>query len=174
MVERSLSMREVAGSMPASSTFSSIDSSLFLFVTFVHFFKGTLCSFGIRGERSALTDFFMPKQTKQSLWFHKWINKRTINDNLISYCVTLFLCGRPCRIFSFKQCCGTFFSSENSLLIQLWKKLLFLCLPLWYCNHRGVVIARENDLERDERDWLMWAYFGLTLVRRQAIGSQGD
>ena len=40
-------------------------------------------------------------------------------DNTISNYFSLFICGGPCH----QHCSGTLFSSENSLCIQLWKKL---------------------------------------------------
>ena len=57
-----------------------------------------------------------------------WINKLTSKDNTISYCFTLFTCGGPCRLSSFKQCSGD--------LIFLWELLVysleFVLLPHWY------------------------------------------
>ena len=37
----------------------------------------------------------------------------------VSFCCTLFICGGPCHLSSFKPCSGTLFSSESSLFIQL-------------------------------------------------------
>ena len=35
------------------------------------------------------------------------------------YRFAVFLFGGPCHLYSFKQCAGTLFSSENSLFVHL-------------------------------------------------------
>ena len=64
--------------------------------------------------------FIEPDETS-SPYFHDWINKLILKDNTVSYCFTLFICGRPCHLSSFRQYSWTLFSSENSLFIQLCK-----------------------------------------------------
>ena len=46
-------------------------------------------------------------------------------ENTTSCCLTLFIYGGPCHLYSFKQCCGTLFSSENRLFINWWEKSLY-------------------------------------------------
>ena len=46
-----------------------------------------------------------------------WINKLTFKDNTISYRFTLFICGGPRHLSSFKQCPGD--------LIFLWEQLVY-------------------------------------------------
>ena len=66
----------------------------------------------------------MPKQTKwtNSIFFPRWCKMNKQMANNFSYCFTLFRFGGPCHLFSFKQCSGTLFSSENSLCTHLWQK----------------------------------------------------
>ena len=100
-------------------------------------FKGALCCFWeeilIRREVSSTPDLFMPKQTKQTPFFHDWINKVTLNDNTLSFCFTLFICGGPCHLVS-NSVLGTLFSSDNSLFIQLSKIEIFLSLYHYLIN----------------------------------------
>ena len=53
---------------------------------------------------------FLPnKLNKQSLLFSRLnkLNKQTeLKDNTISYCFSLYICGGPCHLSSFKQCSG--------------------------------------------------------------------
>ena len=81
--------------------------------------KGVLCSFGeeisIRREKIFI-DWFWNKLNKQTLFCFRdwinWLNKLTLKDNTISDWSTLFRCGGPCHLSSFKQCSG--------YLIFLW------------------------------------------------------
>ena len=41
------------------------------------------------------------------------------------YCFTLFICGGPCHLSSYKQCSGTLSSAEISLYYSLVEKSLF-------------------------------------------------
>ena len=44
---------------------------------------------------------------KQTLSFHdwiSWINKLTLKDKTVSYCLTLLISGRPCHLSSINQC----------------------------------------------------------------------
>ena len=59
-------------------------------------FKGALCSF------QRWTRYALDKLNKQTLCFHDRINKPTLKDNTIPF--TLFICGGPCHLSSFKQC----------------------------------------------------------------------
>ena len=87
--------------------------------------RDVLCHFGkdilIRRKRSSSTFFFF-------FCLNKLNNQIDLKDNKTSNCLTLFICGGPCHLSSFKQCSGTLFSSENSLFIQLWGKQTFLSL----------------------------------------------
>ena len=69
-------------------------------------FKGALFHFGedvlTRRERSILTDFIFYAKTNE-------INKLTLKDNTVSYCFTLFTCGGPCHLSSFKTVFWTLF-----------------------------------------------------------------
>ena len=48
----------------------------------------------------------MIKIKSKSPSLHNWINKLTLKDNTISYSFTLFICGGPCHLSSFKQLCA--------------------------------------------------------------------
>ena len=60
-------------------------------------------NFRIRNQKSK-TDSFILCINKLSL--SSRLNKLILNDNTLSYCFTLFICGGPCHPSSFKQCSG--------------------------------------------------------------------
>ena len=78
------------------------------------------------------------KLNKLSLF--SWLNEQTNlkrHTNTISYCFTLFICGGPCHLSSFKHCCVD--------LLFLWEQLVYsviekiniceLVLPPWIICH---------------------------------------
>ena len=70
-------------------------------------------------------------ESTNCLCLHDWINRNKetdLKEQHDVYCFTLFLCGGPCHLSSFKQCSGALFSSENSSFINLWKQYIFLSL----------------------------------------------
>ena len=77
--------------------------------------------------------FLMPKQTMytNSLCFHDWINwiyKLILKDNTVSYCFTLFTCGRPCHLSSFKQCSAEY---GNNIYVCVITSLTVQILQFW-------------------------------------------
>ena len=77
--------------------------------------------------------FFYLIKLNYQLYLFSWLNKQTdLRGQHNLYCLTLFMCGRPCHLSSFKQCSGTLFSPENSLLIHWWNNICIITsLPLW-------------------------------------------
>ena len=75
-------------------------------------FKGAPCCLWGRHFKSEEKAFHglilllcLDKQTL--ICFLDWINKPTLRkDNTVSCCLTLFTCGGPCHLSSFKQCSG--------------------------------------------------------------------
>ena len=65
--------------------------------------------------------FCLIRLNEQTLCFHdrinKWANKLTLKDKRVSNCFTLFICGGPCHLLSFKQYSGD--------LISLWEQLVY-------------------------------------------------
>ena len=78
--------------------------------------KGAVCSFGeeilIRGERSSLAGFDMLKKSQ--------LIKQTDLKRATQYCFTLLYF--YATFLASNRVLWTVFSSENSLLIQIWKK----------------------------------------------------
>ena len=74
--------------------------------------KGAQCRFG---EEIWCLD-------KPSLfsWLNK-LNRQTLKENTISYCLTLFICGGPCHLFSFKHLSFL----REQLLYSLMERLIF-------------------------------------------------
>ena len=57
-----------------------------------------------------------------SLCCHDWINKLTFKHNNISHCLTLFICGGPRHLSSFKQYSGPYFPLTPACLLTHWTK----------------------------------------------------
>ena len=76
-------------------------------------------------------------------WLSKQ-NKQTDLKGRLSLCwVTLFTCGGPCHLSSFKQCSGTLFSSESSWFILWWNK--YTCLSLC-CDKWRLAVDTSDDV----------------------------
>ena len=86
----------------------------------VHSVVEILAEIIIRRQKFFFNFLFHTKQTNY-LCFHDWLNKLTLKDNTISYCITLFTCvSDPATLLASNSVPGTLFSSENGLFVQLW------------------------------------------------------
>ena len=97
----------------------------------------------IKDDKGALRCFFVIGRGKSFLFalcLHKLNkvmtekkkkHKLTIKDNTTSYCSTLFTCGGPCHLSSFKQCSIPY--------VFLWEQLL-------YCYLINIVIIKILSL----------------------------
>ena len=93
----------------------------------------------------------MHKQTTETHFVYchdriNLINILTLKNNTTSYCFTLFICGRSCHLWSFKQCSGLYFILRAPCLFQLWRKWLLLCLCYYYyiINTVNIIILSLN------------------------------
>ena len=88
-------------------------------------FKGALCSSG--GSPPTFFFFFkcLNKINEPLFAFMSWINrvnKLALKDKTFWYCLTLFICGGPSHLSSFKQC------SVDFLWEQLVYKYVWVCI----------------------------------------------
>ena len=73
-----------------------------------------------------------------SLCCHDWIDKLTFKHNNISHCLTLFICGRPRHLSSFKQ-----------LIYSLMEKCIFLILFYELINIVNIKILSFDLLQKN-------------------------
>ena len=60
---------------------------------------------------------------KQTLCFHDWINKLTLQDNIISFCFYfVYMWQTPPPFLDSNSALVTLFSPENSSFLQRWKR----------------------------------------------------
>ena len=91
-------------------------------------------------------DFFFTSKLKpneQTLFvFHELINSiiinLTIKDISVSNSFTLFKCGGPCHLSSFKQCCGDLIFLREQLVYSVMGKNIFLRLYHYFINNVNI------------------------------------
>ena len=75
------------------------------------------------------------------------MNKQTDPKRYHNFILFYLKYGGPCHLSSFfKQCSGTLFSTEISLLIHLWKKETFLSLHYYLINIVNIEMSVNSSI----------------------------
>ena len=81
-----------------------------------------------------------------------WLSEQTdLKGQHHLYPLTVFICGGPCHLSSFKQCSGDLNSSENSLFIQCWNEYVRLSFNHYLINTVNIKILSLNSFSKPTR-----------------------